>query len=65
MVMKLWEGLERDLNYNAMMRQRGVLNLYHSNGQRDAFARGGNAMQLQGDDVELLDRETAAPWPRT
>ena len=28
--MKLWEGLEQDLNYNAMVSQRGVLNLYHS-----------------------------------
>ena len=26
--MKLWEGLEQDLNYNAMVSQRGVLNLY-------------------------------------
>ena len=27
--LKLWEGLEQDFNYNAMMSQRGVLNLYH------------------------------------
>ena len=25
--MQLWEGLEQDLNYNAMVSQRGVLNL--------------------------------------
>lgn len=55
--MKLWEGLEQDLNYNAMVSQRGVLNLYHSDGQRDAFARRGNAMRLHGVDAELLDRE--------
>jgi len=55
--MKLWEGLEQDLNYNAMVSQRGVLNLYHSDGQRDAFARRGNAMRLHGIDAELLDRE--------
>jgi sarcosine oxidase subunit beta len=54
--MKLWEGLERDLNYNAMVSQRGVLNLYHSDAQRDAFARRGNAMRLHGVDAELLDR---------
>ena len=35
--MKLWEGLEQDLNYNAMVSQRGVLNLYHSDAQRDAY----------------------------
>ena len=54
--MKLWEGLEQELNYNAMVSQRGVLNLYHSDGQRDAFARRGNAVRLHGADAELLDR---------
>ncbi len=37
--MQLWEGLERELNFNVMVSQRGVLNLYHSDAQRDAFAR--------------------------
>lgn len=55
--MKLWEGLERDLNYNVMVSQRGVLNLYHSDAQRDAFARRGNAMRLAGADAEMLDAE--------
>jgi heterotetrameric sarcosine oxidase beta subunit len=55
--MKLWEGLEQDINYNAMVSQRGVLNLYHSDSQRDAYARRGNAMRLAGADAELLDRE--------
>jgi heterotetrameric sarcosine oxidase beta subunit len=52
--MKLWEGLEQDLNFNAMVSQRGVLNLYHSDSQRDAYARRGNAMRLNGVDAELL-----------
>ena len=55
--MKLWEGLEQELNYNAMVSQRGVLNLYHSDGQRDAFARRGNAMRLHGVDADLLDQD--------
>ena len=55
--MKLWEGLEQDLNYNAMVSQRGILNLCHSDPQRDAYARRGNAMRLHGADAELLDRE--------
>ncbi len=55
--MKLWEGLEQDLNYNTMISQRGVLNLYHSDGQRDAFVRRGNAMRLHGVDAELLDQD--------
>lgn len=52
--MKLWEGLEQDLNYNAMVSQRGVLNLFHSDAQRDAFVRRGNSMRLHGVDAELL-----------
>ncbi|KQQ71177.1 sarcosine oxidase subunit beta [Rhizobium sp. Leaf321] len=55
--LKLWEGLERDFNYNAMVSQRGVLNLFHSDGQRDEYARRGNAMRLHGVDADLLDRE--------
>jgi sarcosine oxidase subunit beta len=55
--MKLWEGLEQDINYNAMVSQRGVLNLIHSDAQRDAYARRGNAMRLHGVDAELLDKE--------
>jgi sarcosine oxidase subunit beta len=55
--MRLWEGLEQDFNFNAMVSQRGVLNLYHSDAQRDAFARRGTAMRLHGIDAELLDRQ--------
>jgi sarcosine oxidase subunit beta len=53
--MQLWEGLEQDFNYNAMVSQRGVLNLYHGDAQRDQYARRGNAMRLHGVDAELLD----------
>ena len=63
--MKLWEGLEQDINYNTMVSQRGVLNLYHSDGQRDAYARRGNSMRMHGVDSELLDAETVRkmyPW---
>ncbi len=52
--MKLWEGLEQDFNFNAMVSQRGVINLFHSDPQRDAFARRGNAMRLAGIDADLL-----------
>jgi sarcosine oxidase subunit beta len=63
--MQLWEGLEQELNYNAMVSQRGVLNLYHSDAQRDAYARRGNAMRLHGVDAELLDADGVRalyPW---
>ena len=55
--LKLWEGLEQELNYNVMHSQRGIINLFHSDGQRDAYARRGNAMVNQGDDAILLDAE--------
>ncbi len=55
--LKLWEGLEADLNYNVMHSQRGLYNLFHSDGQRDYAARRGNAMVNQGDDAQLLGRD--------
>jgi methylglutamate dehydrogenase subunit A len=55
--LKLWEGLSRELNYNVMFSQRGVLNLGHSDAQMDAYAQRGNAMRLNGIDAELLSRE--------
>ena len=55
--LKLWEQLEDELNYNVMHSQRGIINLFHSDGQRDAFARRGNAMVNQGDDAILMNRD--------
>ena len=63
--LKLWEGLAADLNYNVMHSQRGQMVLFHSDGQRDAAARRGNAMINQGDDAVLYDREGVRrmlPW---
>lgn len=53
--LKLWEGLEADLNYNVMHSQRGIINLFNSDGSRDAAARRANTMRAQGDDAELMD----------
>ncbi len=55
--LRLWENMETDFNFNAMHSQRGIINLFHSDGQRDAYARRGNQMISQGDDAVLLDRE--------
>ena len=57
MSLRFWEGLERELNFNVMVSQRGIVNLYHSDAQRDAFARRGNAMILSGADATLLDAD--------
>ncbi|MCZ6605794.1 MAG: sarcosine oxidase subunit beta family protein [Alphaproteobacteria bacterium] len=53
--LKLWEGLSRDLNYNVMFSQRGVLNLAHNlrdvrEGRRRVYAN-----RLNGIDAEWLD----------
>ena len=55
--LKLWEGLERTLNFNAMVSQRGTLNLFHSEAQRDLFTRRANQMRLLGVDDEPLSRQ--------
>ena len=54
--LKLWEGLEQEINYNVMMSQRGVINLYHSDPQRDGFVRRANTMFMHGADATMLDR---------
>jgi methylglutamate dehydrogenase subunit A len=63
--MKLWENMEQEFNFNAMVSQRGILNLIHTDGQRDAYRRRGNAMLLAGADAELLDQAQVRgmyPW---
>ncbi len=55
--MQLWENQEQNLNYNTMVSQRGILNLFHSDPQRDAFVRRGNAMIMAGADAKLLDSD--------
>ena len=39
------------------MSQRGIINLYHSDAQRDSYVRRGNAMRLHGADAELLNQD--------
>ena len=56
--LKLWEGLEEKLNFNTMVSQRGTLNLFHSEAQRDLFSRRANMMRLLGVDAEALSRES-------
>ena len=56
--LKLWEGLEQDFNFNAMVSQRGILNLSHSDAQHDGYARRGNSMHFSGADAVLLDQDS-------
>ncbi|MBV1865774.1 MAG: sarcosine oxidase subunit beta family protein [Rhodobacteraceae bacterium] len=55
--MKLYEGLSRDLNYNVMFSQRGMLILAHSQPEMEIAARTVNAMRLNGVDADLLGPE--------
>ena len=55
--LRLYEGLSRDLNYNVMFSQRGMLVLHHSEPEAEMAARNVNAMQLNGADAELLTAE--------
>lgn len=52
--MKLWEGLSRDINYNVMFSQRGVMNLGHSLQDMREIERRVTANRLNGVDGEVL-----------
>ncbi|MGD9861874.1 MAG: sarcosine oxidase subunit beta family protein [Pseudodonghicola sp.] len=52
---RLYEGLSRELNYNIMFSQRGMMVLCHSAAEMEMAARQVNAMQINGIDSELLD----------
>ncbi|HJP23298.1 MAG: sarcosine oxidase subunit beta family protein [Alphaproteobacteria bacterium] len=52
--LKLYEGLSRDINYNIMLSQRGVLNLAHTLGDMRELSRRVNAIRLNGIDSEIL-----------
>lgn len=54
---RLYEGLSRDLNYNIMFSQRGMMVLAHSEAEMEMAARQVNAMQISGIDSQLLETE--------
>src|ERR1700680_1589092 len=54
--LKLWERLERTLNFNVMVSQRGTLNLFHTEAQRDLYTRAATMMRLLGVDAKALSR---------
>ncbi len=55
LALQLYEGLSRDLNFNVMLNQRGLVLLAHSPHELELFARWVNGMLLNGVDGELLD----------
>ena len=60
--LRLYERLSRELNFNIMLSQRGLIDLAHSRHDLDSMARWVNAMHMNGVDAELLSREQVAEW---
>jgi sarcosine oxidase subunit beta len=55
--LQLYEGLSRELNYNIMLSQRGIVTLAHNRHQVEMAQRILNGMRLNGIDAEWLDRD--------
>ena len=55
--LQLYEGLSRELNFNIMLSQRGLVLLAHSRHDLDAMSRWANAMRMNGIAAELLTRD--------
>jgi sarcosine oxidase subunit beta len=56
----LYEGLARELNFNIMLSQRGLVVLAHSRHDLEAITRWANAMRMNGIDVDILSRAQVA-----
>ena len=54
---KLYENLARELNYNVMFSQRGIVTLAHSRHDLDNIGRWANAMRFNGIDADVLDAD--------
>jgi sarcosine oxidase subunit beta len=55
--MRLWEGLEDDLDWDLQFDQKGVLNILHHLGEVRGANRRVEANHLQGVDAEMLDAQ--------
>ncbi|WP_126177120.1 sarcosine oxidase subunit beta family protein [Tsuneonella rigui] len=58
--LRLYERLGRELDFNIMFSQRGMLTLAHSRHDLESQRRWANAMRLNGVDSELLDTDEVA-----
>jgi sarcosine oxidase, subunit beta len=60
--LRLYEGLSRELGFNIMLSQRGLISLAHDSHQLELLHRWANALQLSGVDGELLSVEQVRRW---
>jgi len=58
--LQLYEGLTRELNFNLMLSQRGILSLAHSRHELEGQRRWANAIQMNGVDSEVLTADEIA-----
>ncbi|MFN8831880.1 MAG: sarcosine oxidase subunit beta family protein [Labrys sp. (in: a-proteobacteria)] len=56
--LRLYEGLSKELNYNVMLSQRGMLQVGHTDHDMEMLTRTANAMQLNGVDGEMVGPAT-------
>jgi sarcosine oxidase, subunit beta len=60
--LRLYERLSRDLDYNIMLSQRGMVNILHSRHDVEMARRQMGAMVANGIDAELLTVEQVRDW---
>ena len=58
--LRLYENLHRELNFNVMFSQRGLIQLVHSEHEVQLMRRAMNAMRMNGVDAEMLSAEEVA-----
>ncbi len=52
--LRLYENLHRELNFNVMLSQRGLISLAHSEHEMELTRRSMNAIRMNGVDAEIL-----------
>jgi len=60
--LKLWEGLTRELNFNTMFSQRGLISLLSTHHDLLAMQQRCHAMRLNGIDTDMLSLEELKRW---
>ena len=60
--LRLYEGLSRELGFNVMLSQRGMLTIGHSTHHVELLTRWVNALRLNGIDGELLSAQQVRAW---
>jgi sarcosine oxidase, subunit beta len=62
LALRLYEGLSRELGFNIMLSQRGLLTLGHNPHHMEMLERRRNALLLNGVDGEMLSQSATRQW---